>query len=194
MFGQNLPQNRFGPRNLGRVELTLHRQAYLFLFKPVENIRGADRVVSLIDDLADGGPFANEDIQHYAFFRIFALNPQVFEIARIPERVKIALDGDGVVCIARMRKKPGQDSLLGDTTITNDADLIDRLGDLSHRRACRKSHQQHQQKSREPSRNSPRAGDESVLDLHRAAILRRAQVLVRSIVILHAKNMHTLNA
>jgi hypothetical protein len=93
-----------------------------------------------------------------------------------------------------MRKEPGQDSLLGDAAIANDADLIDRLGGLSHCRACRKSQQQHQQKSREPGRNPPCAGDESVLDLHRAATLRRAQVLVRSIVILHAKNMHTLNA
>jgi hypothetical protein len=33
-----------------------------------------------------------------------------------------------------------------------------------------------------------------VLDLHRAEALRRAQVLVRSKVRLHGKNMHTLIA
>jgi hypothetical protein len=33
-----------------------------------------------------------------------------------------------------------------------------------------------------------------VLDLHRAGALRRAQVLVRSMVRLHGKNMHTLIA
>ena len=49
-------------------------------------------------------------------------------------------------------------------------------------------------KTRGTALNLRSAGDGSVLDLHRAGALRRAQVLVRSKNRLHGKNMHTLIA
>jgi hypothetical protein len=66
--------------------------------------------------------------------------------------------------------------------------------------------QEQKKKPRNNGRNPRIAGDHVVLDeyptnlsvgapyLHRAGILRRAQVLVRSKVRLHGKNMHTLTA
>ncbi len=55
-------------------------------------------------------------------------------------------------------------------------------------------HGEQQHDARQPLRGPHRTGDGSVLDLHGVRSLRRAQILFRSIVRLHRKNMHTLIA
>jgi len=85
----------------------------------------------------------------------------------------------------------GEDGLLGNAPVADDTNLVDGLRRLGQGRAGRK-HQHNGQ--RHPDRYPRQAGDESVLDLHRVGVLRRAQVLVRSKVRLHGKNMHTLIA
>ena len=71
---------------------------------------------------------------------------------------------------------------------------IDGLGLLGHGGAGGDKKNQHQNAPGEQEKGPRFAGDEVVLDLHRAGVLRRAQVLVRSKVRLHGKNMHTLTA
>jgi hypothetical protein len=58
-----------------------------------------------------------------ALLRVFALDAQVFEVARVPERVEVALDGDGIVGVAGMGKQARQDGLLGNAPVADDANL-----------------------------------------------------------------------
>jgi len=102
-------------------------------------------------------------------------------------------------------KQPGKDGFLGNAPVTYDANLLNRQLILGEGRMGAYSQGEHEQqaankreRARGVTRNmalNPRsAGDGSVLDLHWAGALRRAQVLVRSKNRLHGKNMHTLIA
>ena len=189
---------RLGPLDLGGVVLALHRQADLFLLEAVEHVGVGDGVEALVIDLADGGPFPDEDVQDDALLRVFALDAQILEVAGVPQRVEVALDGDRIVGVAGMSKEPRQDGLLGNAPVADDPNLIDGLrslgqgGDRGKRQDDKQRNPRH---ARCSSGCGPQcAGDGSVLDLHRAGALRRAQVLVRSMVRLHGKNMHTLIA
>src|ERR1700688_1411538 len=101
-----------------------------------------------------------------------------------------------------MCKQARQDSFLGNAPVTDDSNLLDRLrwrlGQGSTGAYGQGKHKQEAAKARSYARDeaqSPRsAEDGSVLDLHRAEALRRAQVLVRCKYRLHGKNMHNLIA
>src|SRR5665647_3204134 len=98
-----------------------------------------------------------------------------------------------------MGKQTRKDGLLGNAPVSNDTYLLDRIRALSESGACANGQREGEQepsearsKVRGGALTPQRAGDGSVLDLHRAGALRRAQVLVRSKNRLHGKNMHTL--
>ena len=197
VLGEQIFEDGGGAQNLGRVVLALHGHADLFLLEAVENVGRGDRVVALVVDFADGRLFLDEDIEDDAFLCVFAFDAQIFEVAGVPERVEIALDGDGVVDIAGVGEEPRQDGFLGDAPVADHADGIDGLRTLSQCRAG--GHCQHQrQPDAEQARGPRNAVDECVLGLHRAGALRRAQILVRAIVRLlvrlHGKNIDTLTA
>jgi hypothetical protein len=92
-----------------------------------------------------------------------------------------------------MVEHPSKDFLIGDEAIPDDPNGLDglRLGESD---AGGENEQEYGGKTKNGRRNPRFAGDGIVRDLHRAGVLRRAQVLVRSKVRLHGKNMHTLTA
>src|ERR1700759_1923044 len=104
-----------------------------------------------------------------------------------------------------MSEHPSQNRFLGDAAVTDNPDGLNG-GLLSEDCTGREYKQEQKKKPRKNGRDPQIAGDHVVLDeyptdlsvgasyLHRAGILRRAQVLVRSMVRLHGKNMHTLTA
>src|ERR1039458_9058018 len=83
-----------------------------------------------------------------------------------------------------MGKQARQDGLLGYAPVTNDSNLLDRLRrPLGQRGTGADGQCQHKQEApnargnaRDEARSPRGAGDGSVLDLHRAGALRRAQV------------------
>ena len=83
-----------GLLDLGGVVLALHRKPDLLLLEAVENVGVRDAFSSLVIDLADGGLLADKDVQNDALLRVLALDAQIFEVARVPERVEVALDRD----------------------------------------------------------------------------------------------------
>jgi hypothetical protein len=98
-----------------------------------------------------------------------------------------------------MDEEPGEDGLFGYTAVADDANAVNGFGGLRHGRDGRKGEDRHQKQPSDaavqPQVAANEAGYKSVLDLHRAAALRRAQkILVRSMVQLRGKNMHTLIA
>ena len=102
-----------------------------------------------------------------ALLRVLALDAQVFEIARVPERVEVALDRDRIVGVARMGEHAGENGFLGDAPVADDADLI-RWYRAFAPKLPRARRQGQQQKTRASALDGRmRAGDGSVLDLHR---------------------------
>ena len=95
----------------------------LLLFEAVEHVGHRHAVQALVVDVANGGFFADKHIQEDALFGILALDAQILEVAGVPERVEIALDGDGVVGVALVGKHAGEDGFFGDAPVANDANL-----------------------------------------------------------------------
>ncbi len=122
--------DRLGPLDLGGVVLAFDRKPDLFLLEAVEDVGNGNRVQALVVDLADGGLLADKDVEDDALFRVLALDAQVLEVAGVPERVEIALDGDRIVGIAGVGEHPGQDGFLGDAPVADDANLVDGVGRL----------------------------------------------------------------
>ena len=93
-----------------------------------------------------------------------------------------------------MREHARLDGLLGNAAVADDPDGLDDLRLLGESGAGGEGEQQQQNQPGKQKRDPQIAGNNVELDLHRAGVLRRAQVLVRSKVRLHGKNMHTLTA
>ena len=105
-----------------------------------------------------------------------------------------------------MGEHAGEDGFLRDTAIADDPDGFDGLRTLGDGKAGSEYEDEGEREPRDESRNPEIAGNGIVLEdpaakqsvgssyLHRAGVLRRAQILVRSKVRLHGKNMHTLTA
>ena len=55
------------------------------------------------------------------------LDAEVFEVAGVPERVEVALDGERIVGVADAAEQAGKDGFLGDAPVADDADLGDDL-------------------------------------------------------------------
>ncbi len=209
VLGQHFPDHCLGVFDLGGIVLPFLGKSDLFLFEAVEQIRLGDGVESGVIDLADSGLFLDENVQDNALLGVLTLDTQVFEIACVPQGVEVALDGDGIVGVADVGKESGEDGLLGNAAVANDPYLIDGLTQLGKGCDCRE--QQRQEKHCASKTSGSRQGavktgfpetrlrllgaNGSVLDLHRAVSPRRAQKRqVRSMVQIHARNMHTLIA
>src|SRR6185503_7024872 len=136
---------------------------------------------------------ADKNVENDALFGVFTLDAEILEVTGVPERIEIAFNGDRIVSITYMREHSRQDGLLRDTAVADDPNGLDGLT-LGECETGGNSEQQYGGKTENESRNSRFAGNRAVHDLHRAGVLRRAQVLVRSKVRLHGKNMHTLTA
>ena len=112
----------FGPHHLGGVVLALNGEADLLLLEAIEDVGVGDGAIALVIDLADGGLFADENIEDDALLRVFALNAQVFKVAGVPEGIEVALDRDGIVDVAGMGEHSGEDGLLGNAAVADDPD------------------------------------------------------------------------
>ena len=106
----------------GSYWLSTVRPTFSFL-KRSRTSETDDRAQALVVDLADIRLLADKDVQDDALFRVLALDAQIVEVARVPERVEVALDRDRVVGIADMGKQAGQDGFLGDAAVADDANL-----------------------------------------------------------------------
>ena len=89
-----------------------------------------DGVETRVVDLADGGLFTDEDTRTDALGGVLFFDADVFEVAGVPERVEVALDGTGVVVIADVGVEAGEDRLLGDAAVADDANLRDDVAAL----------------------------------------------------------------
>ena len=113
VLGEQFFEDRLGALDLGGIVLALDGKADLFLLEAVEHVRVRDGIEAFVVDLADGGFFLDEDVEDDAFFRVFALDAQVFEVAGVPKGVEVALDGDGIVDIAVMGEEAREEVSLG---------------------------------------------------------------------------------
>ena len=199
MLGQKLLDHGFGVLDLGGIVLAVDGKADFLLLEAVEHVGHRHAVQALVVDVANGGFFADKHVQNDALLGVLALDAQIVEVAGVPERVEIALDGDGVVGVALVGKHAGEDGLFGDAPVANDANLRNGIRRLRQSRTGArvqdgKRQGEQQYDARQPRRGPHRMGDGSVLNLHGVRSLRRAQILFRSIGRLHRKNMHTLIA
>ncbi len=109
---------------VGSYWLSTERRTFSFLKRSSTSEVGT-HVQALVIDLADAGFLTDKDVKDDALLGVLALNAQILEIARVPERVEVALDRDGIVGVAGMGEHPGQDGFLGDAPVADDADLVD---------------------------------------------------------------------
>ena len=84
----------------GLVELALDVEGDLLLLEAVHDVGDGDRVQALVVDLADGGLFANVDLQLEAALAGNLLDADVVEVAGVPERVEVALNDGRVIGVA----------------------------------------------------------------------------------------------
>ena len=117
MFGQQAFDRHFRFLDFRRIVLTLHRQADLRFLEAVEHVAGGNRTQADVVDLADGGLFLHLDNQPPALGSLFAAEADVFEIAGVPQRVEIALQGGGVVNIAGMGENARLDGFGGNAAV-----------------------------------------------------------------------------
>ncbi len=85
VLGEKLLDDGFSVRDPGRVVLALDRQADLFFLKAVKDVGVGNRIVSLVDDVADGGLLADKYVEDDALLRVLALDAKVFKVAGIPK-------------------------------------------------------------------------------------------------------------
>ena len=191
---KNVFQDGGCAQNLRRIVLALDGEADFLFLEAIEHVGLRDRVEALVVDLADGGLFFDEDVEDDALLRVFPLDAQILKVAGVPERVEVALDGDGIVGVTGMGEQAREYGLLGDAAVADDADRLNCGGRLGERAAGDNDQQEEDGRLAKAAGSPPRERCQSMLDLHRAGALRRTQVLVRSKVRLHGKNKHTLTA
>jgi len=54
------------------------------------------------------------------FLRVLALDAHIVEVARVPERVEVALDGDRVIGVAGVGKEAGQHGFFRNAPVADD--------------------------------------------------------------------------
>src|SRR5579875_471614 len=96
MLRQHLLDDGDGTRDACGIVLALNGEADLLFLEAVENVGGSDGVQTLVLNVADGGLFADVDVEDDALRRLFPFDADILEIAGVPERVEVALDGEGV--------------------------------------------------------------------------------------------------
>ncbi len=99
--GQQLLDDHFRALHLGGIVLALLGQADLALLELVEHVALRHRAQPDVLDLADGWLFLDVDVDDPALGRGLALNPQVVEIAGVPQGVEVPLQRLLVVDLAR---------------------------------------------------------------------------------------------
>ncbi len=130
VLAEQLPEHGDRPRDARGVVLALHSEADLLLLEAVEHIGLRDGVQPLVVDLADSGLFTDEDVQDLALGGVLFFDADVFEVAGVPERVEVALDGGWVVVVADVGVEAGEDRFLGDAAVADDANFRDDVAVL----------------------------------------------------------------
>ncbi len=130
VLAEHLLQHHLGALDAGLVELALDVEADLLLLEAVHHVRDGDRVQALVVDLADGGLFANVDLQLEAALAWNLLDAHIVEVAGVPERVEVALHHGRVVGVAGAAEQARDDRLFGDAPVADD---LDRAKDLRRR-------------------------------------------------------------
>ena len=92
VLGEQFREDVLRAHHLGGIVLALNGETDLLLLEAIEDVGGRDGAVALVIDLANGGAFADEDVEDDALLRIFALDAQVLKVAGVPEGVEVALD------------------------------------------------------------------------------------------------------
>jgi hypothetical protein len=101
------------------------------------------------------GLLADKDVKNDALLGVLALDAQILEIARVPERVEVALDGNRIVSIAGMGEHPGQDGFLGDAPVADDPDLVNRVRCLGRGLGHGREGSGHQSQNHSKARHAP---------------------------------------
>ena len=125
VLGQQGADNVDGACQACRIIGALYRETDVFFLEAVQNVRGRDRVQTLVIDLANRRFLFDDHIENDALGRVFPRDLQILEIARIPQRIEVALDGCRVVDISGMGKQPRQHSLSGNAPVPDHSDLLD---------------------------------------------------------------------
>ena len=86
-----------------------------------------DGVEAGVVDGADGGLLAHVDHELNALGLVDALDADVVEVAGVPERVEVSLDGGGVIDVAGLEIGAGEHGLLGDAAVADDLRLAESL-------------------------------------------------------------------
>ncbi len=124
-----------GAGDLGGIVLAFDRDRDLRLFEPLENVGLRYRIQSLVVNVADGRLFADDDDELHAFGRVNALNPEIFEVPRIPKRVEVALNYRRVVHIVLAAEQSRQNRFLGDAAVSNNRRLTKSFHALRRHRS-----------------------------------------------------------
>src|SRR3954470_7460546 len=116
MFGFQVPDYDFGLLNFGGIVLRLWRERNFVLLESIENVAFGDGIDAEIVDLSHPRLLFNINMQDPALGRGLALEANILEIAGIPQRVEIALDGRLIVYISRTREDVGTDGFCRNAT------------------------------------------------------------------------------
>src|SRR5208283_2797043 len=127
VLGEQLFQGNFGLLDLSGIVLVLNRESDFTLLEPVEHVAGGNGIQSDVVDLADGRPLFEINVKDPTLGVLFALKADVLKVAGVPEGVKVAFDGGGIVDVADLAEDASLDRVGRDAAVAVDADANDEI-------------------------------------------------------------------
>jgi len=127
VLGEQLFQRDLGLLDLRGIVLVLDRESDLAFLETVENVAGGNCIQAGVVDLTDGGALFDIDVEDPTFGVLLALETDVLEVARVPERVEVAFDGRRVVDVATFSEDAGLDRLGRNAAVAVNADIDDQV-------------------------------------------------------------------
>src|ERR1700683_2215230 len=99
------------------IVLAFDHQADFILLEAVQHITVGNRVEANVVDFADGWLFLPLDDDSPSFGSLFAKELDVFEVARIPQRIEIAFQRSGIVDVSRLGEDARPDGVGGNAPV-----------------------------------------------------------------------------
>ena len=115
---------------MGRISVRMvvfDREADFALLEAIEHVAGGNRAQAGVVDLADGGSLLHINVEDPTLGGLVALEANVFEIAGVPQRVEIALQGGGVIDVADAGKNARLYGFDRNAAVAVDADADDQI-------------------------------------------------------------------
>ena len=128
VLGEQLFQNDFRFLDFRGIELAFNREADFAVLEPVQDVGFGDRFVALVFDAPDDGALGhieNDDFLVWLVRAVFNFKPDILEVLRVPQGVKIAPERVLVYRVAGPGKNARAKRLAADPSIALEFDAFD---------------------------------------------------------------------